>query len=173
MIKKNIHKSKFVSQLVRFTNVHVYKPISLIEGVQPKYGLTLLIPKTDKKEVKRFNEVFQCVKNENLVFFKGCKKILGGLRDGDTEIDSPEFSGHYFLNVSSSETPGVIDEDLCPIFNPDEVYNGCYGRASLTFYPFSAMGSYGIAAHLHNLQKLKDGERFSDVLIHDELNPEQ
>jgi hypothetical protein len=45
------------------------------------------------------------------------------------------------------------------LFDQSEFYSGCYGRASLTFYPYNAKGSKGIACGLNNLQKLEDGEK--------------
>jgi hypothetical protein len=56
-----------------------------------------------------------------------------------------------------------VDADLNPILDPDEVYSGCYGRASLTFYAYNQQGSKGIACGLNNLQKLEDGERLGGV----------
>ena len=39
-----------------------------------------------------------------------------------------------------------------------EVYSGCYGRASITFYAFNSNGNRGIAVGLNNLQKIRNGE---------------
>jgi hypothetical protein len=40
-----------------------------------------------------------------------------------------------------------------------EFYSGCYGRASVTLYPYDTSGSKGIACGLNNVQKLADGEK--------------
>jgi len=42
----------------------------------------------------------------------------------------------------------------------NELYSGCYGRVSITFYAFNSNGNKGIAAGLGNIQKLEDGEAF-------------
>ena len=63
-----------------------------------------------------------------------------------------------FLNANSTQKPGIVDKDLNEILDPDEVYSGCYGRASITFYPYNN-SSNGIAAALNNVQKLADGDR--------------
>ena len=65
----------------------------------------------------------------------------------------------YFLNANSNQKPGIVDKDLNEILDPDEVYSGCWGRASLNFYPFDSNGNKGIGAGLNNIQKVKDGER--------------
>ena len=87
------------------------------------------------------------------------KGLKGGLRDGDEEKDDPAYAGSYFINANSAQKPGVVDADLNPILDINEFYSGCYGRASITFYPYNAQGSKGIACGLNNVQKLEDGEK--------------
>jgi hypothetical protein len=112
--------------------------------------------------VARFNKAFEETKQANAAFFGGSipKVLKGGLRDGDTEKDDPIYAGHYFFNANSNEKPGVVDQDVNPIIDKDEFYSGCYGRASITMYPYDASGSKGIAFGLNNVQKLEDGEKF-------------
>ena len=65
----------------------------------------------------------------------------------------------YFLNANSAIAPEIVDADRKPILDRQEVYSGVYGRASITFYAFSADVSKGIGCGLNNLQKCSDGER--------------
>lgn len=51
-----------------------------------------------------------------------------------------------------------MDADRQPILDRSEVYSGCYGRVSITFYAFNSNGNKGIACGLNNLQKIRDGE---------------
>ena len=51
-----------------------------------------------------------------------------------------------------------MDKKVQPILDQSEVYSGCYGRISVTFYGYNSNGNRGIAAGLGNIQKLKDGE---------------
>jgi hypothetical protein len=53
----------------------------------------------------------------------------------------------------------VVDSELNPIIDADEFYSGCYGRASIEFYPYQVGVAKGIACGLGNIQKLEDGER--------------
>ena len=81
------------------------------------------------------------------------------LRDGDVERpDDEAYANSYFLNANSITQPGIVDADRQPILDQNEVYSGCYGRASLTFYAFNRSGNRGIACGLNNLQKIRDGE---------------
>ena len=154
-------KTKFVTGKVRFSFVHVFEPAETLNG-SLKYSVSILIPKSDKDTVARFNKAFEETKQANAAYFGGSipKMLKGGLRDGDAEKDDPVYAGYYFINANSNEKPGIVDAELNPIMDKDEFYSGCYGRASLTLYPYDASGSKGIAAGLNNVQKLEDGEKF-------------
>lgn len=154
-------KTKFVTGKVRFSFVHVFEPAETLNGTL-KYSASILIPKTDKDTVARFNKAFEDTKQANAAYFGGSipKVLKGGLRDGDVEKDDPIYAGHYFFNANSNEKPGIVDADVNPIIDKNEFYSGCYGRASITMYPYDASGSKGIAFGLNNVQKLEDGEKF-------------
>jgi len=81
------------------------------------------------------------------------------LRDGDLERpDDPAYAGCWFMNANSDKAPGIVDASAQPILDRSEVYSGCYGRVSVTFFAFNSNGNRGIACGLNNIQKLKDGE---------------
>jgi hypothetical protein len=153
-------KTKFVTGKVRFSYANVFQPAETPNGTL-KYSVSILIPKSDKDTVARFKKAFEEVKAANANYFGGAipKLLKGGLRDGDEEKDDPVYAGHYFINASSNEKPGVVDADLNPILDQSEFYSGCYGRASITLYPYDTSGSKGIAAGLNNVQKLEDGDK--------------
>lgn len=154
-------KIKFVTGKVRFSFAHVFEPAETLNG-QMKYSVSILIPKSDKDTVARFTKAFEECKTANAAYFGGSvpKVLKGGLRDGDLEREDPIYAGHYFINASSNEKPGVVDADVNPIIDPSEFYSGCYGRASITLYPYDVTGAKGIAAGLNHVQKLEDGEKF-------------
>jgi hypothetical protein len=153
-------KTKFVTGKVRFSYAHVFQPAETPNGTM-KYSVSILIPKTDKDTVARFNKAFEDTKAANASVWGGTvpKMLKGGLRDGDAEKDDATYAGHYFINANSNEKPGVVDADLNPILDPSEFYSGCYGRASITLYAYDTSGSKGIAAGLNNVQKLEDGQK--------------
>lgn len=153
-------KTKFVTGKVRFSYAHVFQPAETPNGTM-KYSVSILIPKTDKDTVARFNKAFEDTKAANAAVWGGTvpKMLKGGLRDGDAEKDDATYAGHYFINANSNEKPGVVDADLNPIMDQSEFYSGCYGRASITLYPYDTSGSKGIAAGLNNVQKLEDGDK--------------
>ena len=59
-----------------------------------------------------------------------------------------------FLNANSKQAPQIVDRQVQPILDQSEVYSGCYGRVSITFYAYNSNGNKGIAAGLGNVQKL-------------------
>ena len=49
-------------------------------------------------------------------------------------------------------------DDATTFTNEKEIYPGCYGRVSISFYPFSKNGQVGIGCGINNVQKICDGE---------------
>jgi Protein of unknown function (DUF2815) len=95
-------------------------------------------------------------------------------RDGSEKFGP----GTIFLNVSSKQQPGVVDRYAGPdgrprpITDPDEVYPGCYARASVRPFTYDVNGSKGVSFGLNNLQKLADGERLDGRMkAADEFDP--
>ena len=70
----------------------------------------------------------------------------------------PEYEGMYYLTAKSNRKPQVVDLDRDDIFDDEEVYPGCYVRATIVFFPYSNEGK-GVGVLLNNVQKLEDGER--------------
>lgn len=156
--------AKVITGRVRFSYANVFEPTAIEEGQTPKYNISILIDKSDKKTIDKINAAIEEVKEEGKKKWGGTipKKLKLPLRDGDEEREEDEaYQGHFFINANSTKKPGIVDADLNPIMDKDEFYSGCYGRASINFYPFDAAGNKGIAVGLNNLQKLEDGERLA------------
>ena len=152
---------RVVTGKVRFSYTNVFKPVASEEGKTPKYSVSIIIDKNDKETIAKLNAAFEKVKAASGPFFGGQvpKGLKGGLRDGDAEKDDAAYADSFFINANSVNKPGVVDVDLNPIIDPSEFYSGCYGRASITFYPYNSNGSKGIACGLNNIQKTEDGEQ--------------
>lgn len=158
-MNKNI-ETKVITGKVRFSYLNVWEPKS-INGGEPKYSVSLIIPKSDKKTISEIEEAVEKAKHDGISKFGG--KIPANLklplRDGD--IDRPDdeaYKNSYFVNANSKNKPQVVDRKVKPILDQEEVYSGCYGKASITFYAFNQNGNKGVACGLGNIQKLTDGE---------------
>lgn len=155
--------SKVVTGKVRFSYANIWEPKS-INGSEEKYSVSLIIPKSDAKTIEEIQVAMEEAKQEGIAKFGGKipTNLKLPLRDGD--IDRPDdeaYQGCYFINANSKDKPQIVDKKVKPILDPNEVYSGCYGRASINFYAFNQNGNKGIACGLGNLQKLEDGEPLS------------
>lgn len=152
--------TKVTTGKVRLSYAHLFEPHA-IEGNEPKYSVSVIIPKTDTETLKAIKEAVNEAKEQGKTKWSGKvpPTLKTPLRDGDAERpDDEAYANCYFLNASSKNKPGIVDQNVQPILDATEVYSGCYGRLTLNFYPFSASGNKGIAAGLGNVQKLAEGE---------------
>jgi len=152
--------NKVITGKVRFSYANVFEPKS-INGSDPKYSVSLIIPKEDEVTIDKIKAAIEVAKKEGLSKLGG--KIPANLkiplRDGDIDRpDDPAYADSYFVNANSTIRPGIVDANLQPIIDSTEFYSGCFGRASIVFYAYNANGNKGIACGLQNLQKLEDGE---------------
>lgn len=149
--------------VVRFSYANVFTPKAVDDNSTPKYSVSILIPKDDKKTIKKIQDaVEEATKNERAHKVFGSKvppRLKLPLRDGDEERpDDPVYANCYFIGANSPTKPKIVDKALNEIIDPDDFYSGCYGRASLNFYAYNTAGNKGIACGLNALQKIKDGE---------------
>ena len=150
----------------RLSYAHIWEP-KAINDSDPKYSVSLIIPKTDTKTVAAIQNAIKAAYDEGLSKLKGNGKtapalsaIKQPLRDGDAERpDDEAYAGCYFMNASSKNQRQIVDKQVQPILDQSEVYSGCYGRVSVNFYAFNSNGNKGIACGLGNIQKIRDGER--------------
>ena len=151
----------------RASYVHIITPQS-IRGSDPKYSISLIIPKEDTTTIRAIEAAVE------EAIEKGIKEKWGGkrpqklslpLHDGDDERENdPNYSESYYVNASSTEQPGVVDNKAgkdgkpIPITDLSRIYSGCYVRATINLYPFNTNGNRGVAVGLNNLQFWCDGE---------------
>lgn len=155
------NKQRVTTGKVRFSYANIWKPKS-INGGEEKYSASLIIDKKDKETLKKINDAVEEAKKAGTEKF-GAKFTSGTfklpLRDGDIDrADDKNYQGTYFVNANSTTAPGIVNRQKQEILDQTEVYSGCYGRASITFYPFNSNGNKGIACGLNHIQKLADGE---------------
>lgn len=160
---------------VRFSYVNAFTPRAAQEGAQPKYSVTLLIPKTDKNTIAKIKAAIEAAKTAYLQKHSG-KKLPSALKttlhDGDGERPNggefgPECKGHYVMTCSSNNKPVIVYADKAPITEASELYSGCYGRAIVNFYVYDTNGNKGVSAGLNGIMKLSDGEPLSGGVVTD------
>lgn len=157
----NTNPTKVVTGIVRLSYAHVWEPAS-INGSNPKFSASLIIPKSDTKTIDAINAAIDAAIKEGVAKFGGKAPNKAALklplRDGDVERDDEAYKDAFFVNANSTTAPQIVDRAVQPILDRAEVYSGCYVRVSLNFYAFNTNGNKGIACGLGNIQKVKDGE---------------
>lgn len=176
MANKNLNKKISETSVrigeVRFGYVNVFAPRRNEDGTDGKYGVQILLPKTNTAAVEMIREAIEAAKQAGLNSKFGGKmpsaaKLHTPLRDGDEENpDDPTYEGMYFFNTSSSKDrkPGVAvleNGTVQEALDGDDFYSGCWGCATVNFYAYSNSGNMGVAAGLNNVIKTRDGERLS------------
>ena len=158
-MSKNMNPTKVIVPC-RVCYFHSWEPDS-VNGGDPKYSVSAIIPKSDTKTINAIKAAVEQAKKDSISKWGGKipTNLKLPLRDGD--IDRPDdeaYANSYFFNANSRQAPQVVDSHVQPILDQSEVYSGCYGKISVTFYGYNSNGNRGIAAGLGNIQKLRDGE---------------
>lgn len=131
-----------------------------------KYSCQILIPKSDTATV---NDILASIE---AAAQKAVNEKWGGVRpkfaailhDGDgVKPDagtpySPECHGHWVLNASTEQKPGVVDASNINVdLAPQDIYSGMYARVTLNFYGYKNKKT-GVGCGLGNVMKTRDGE---------------
>lgn len=161
--------TKVLTGVVRLSYANLVTPRANQQGGEPKYSVTLLIPKSDSATINDINASMQAAYEE------GVSKKWGSARpqmnqllwDGDGLRKSglpfsDECKGHYVINASSKLKPQVvgIDNVNCELA-PNDIYSGMYARVTINFFPYDTAGSKGVGCGLGNVLKTADGEPLS------------
>lgn len=155
-----------ITGVVRGSYVAVFEPKKNLSGVL-KYSITLLIPKADTAAVADIQAAI------DKAVEKGKETIWGGkvpkfryepMRDGDKELASgertgKEWEGHFFVNATSDDPPGVVDRRGKPLLDQTALYSGCYVRADINAFPYKNSGNCGVGWGLNNLMLWSPGDR--------------
>jgi hypothetical protein len=161
---------------VRFSFANVFIPKSVTPGSEPVYSCSLLIRKDDTKNVNLINETIAEIIKENEA--KLCIKGAGGkmvlnpkfktpLKDGDIERPGdPNYDGCYYINANSKTQPGIVDKSRQPITDPEQVYSGAYGFASISVFAYNNVG-VGVGVGLQHIMKTADGDRLDSRISAD------
>lgn len=150
----------------RLSYVNVFEPRSNQNGGEPKYQVTVLLPKSDTVTKAAIDREIQAeLQNGVATKFGGQMPAMPAIpiHDGDGvrpngEPFGEECRGCWVFTASSKQRPEVVDENCQPILSATSVYSGCYGRVSIRFFAYNQAGKKGIGCGLGNVQKLRDGE---------------
>lgn len=161
--------TKVLTGEVRLSYEHLSQPYANPNqpGAEPKYSVTLLIPKTDAA-TKADIDTSMTAAYEKAVAeeWKGARPQLrsaliydgDGLRNDGSKF-GPECAGHWVITASTKRKPQVVDiSNINAELAPQDIYSGMYARVTLNFFSFNSNGNKGIGCGLGNVLKTRDGE---------------
>lgn len=161
--------TKVLTNEVRLSYANLTTPRAPQQGGEPKYSVTLLIPKTDTATIANINASIKAAYDD------GVTKKWGGahpqpkviVHDGDGLRPSglpfgEECKGCWVITASTKNKPQVvgIDNVNCELA-PNDIYSGMYARVTLNFFAYDTAGSKGVGCGLGNVMKTRDGEPLS------------
>lgn len=168
----NTNPTHVVTGKVRFSYEHIMKPYANTTndpGAEPKYSVTVLVPKTDTATKTRIDAGIAAAKKRGLETKRykdgtPVEKLPTPIYDGDGyRADGytpfgPECKGMWVFTASCGQDrrPEVVDAGGSPIIDPTQIYSGIWGRVAVDFFPYNFAGKQGVGCSLCNVQKLAD-----------------
>lgn len=155
--------SKLITPEFRGSFVHILEPHAPKAApgeAQQKARYQITIPL--KADNKFWDEVRKLV-NDTAVgkWGKLPPKMKSPIKDGDNE-GREEFAGKLTIQATSNNKPDIVDKNLKPIMDANEIYSGAWYRASIRAYAWEhPTGGKGVSIALDNVMKVKDDEAFS------------
>ena len=165
--------TKCLTGEVRLSYANLVTPkAQMVNGVpqgDPKYSVTLLIPKTDKATFDDLSAAFTAAAQAGLnTKFGGYMPTLKPvIHDGDQpradgKPYGPECKGMWVLTASSKQKPQVVDiSNINCELAPQDIYSGMYARVTVNFFAFNSGNNKGVGCGLGNVLKMRDGEPLS------------
>lgn len=161
---------KVLTGEVRLSYCNLTTPRASQQGGEPKFSVTLLIPKTDTTTKADIDAAINAAAQEALTkTWNGARPpvLKVPIHDGDGVRQSgvpfgDECKGHWVITASTKNKPQVvgIDNISCELA-PSDIYSGMYGRVTIRFFGYSNSGNKGIGCGLGNVLKTRDGELLS------------
>lgn len=150
----------------RISYPHLFQPEAAPGQTEPKYSVTLLIPKTDTVTKAALDAAIQAAIREGVKGYSGAITLSKPVvKDGDSLRDNgksygPECAGMWIVKAKSRNKPQVVDGQIQPIIDPTQMYAGCYGRVAGYMRAYAMAGTTGVSFILNAVQKTGDGEPF-------------
>lgn len=163
-------KTKVLTGKVRLSYCNLVTPRAQGENAEPKYSVTLLIPKTDTATYDDIKQSIEAAAQD------AQSKLWNGVRppvlnqplhdgDGVRENGTPfgaECKGCWVLTASSKQKPQIVHQsNIRAELAPADIYSGMYARVTMNFFGYNSHGRRGVGCGLGNVMKVADGEPLS------------
>lgn len=159
--------NSFMTPVFRVSFPAVFKARAAVQGAEPKFSIGMLFSKniTDPHEKAKLEALKTAVNAaatakwgpDQTKWPKGLKSPWHDGTEKDYEGYGPDI---FYASASSKMKPGLVDSSMNPIIAENEFAGGDYARATVTIYAYDNVLK-GVGIGLRNIQKVRDGERFS------------
>ncbi len=159
--------TKVLTGEVRLSYANLTAPRAAQQGGDPKYGVTLLIPKTD---TATYQDIVQSIEAaaqdaQGKLWNNVRPPVLPQpLHDGDGVRENgtpygPECKGHWVMTASTKNKPQVAHQsNIGTDLAPQDIYSGMYARVTVNFFGYLNAGKKGVGCGLGNVMKTREGE---------------
>lgn len=147
---------------VRLAYVNLEQPRAAAEGAEPKYSVTMIIP----KKHKQLDEIRAAIKAAavNKWGDKVPKGLRNPLRDGDAvdengeRLKGEEFTDSFFITASNKRAVEVVAGKDRAKATSDHMRSGNYGCCKVGFFGYDAAGNRGVGCGLNGVWITRRGE---------------
>lgn len=154
---------------VRFSYCNLFEPKPPLNNPtgEPKYSVTVLVPKTNTAAKAAIDQaIAQAIELGVSSKWNGVRPPMpslpvhdgDGVRPSDGQPYGEECKGCWIFTASSKQAPFVVDGQVQNIIDPRLVYSGMWGNISVNFFAYNSAGKKGIGCGLNGVQKIRDGE---------------
>ena len=178
-VKKGKKKSEIsavlVTPIMRASYPSVHKPDTGGEYSKGDYRMDLCIAKADKDKLKPLKQLCLATARKHWKDIK-FNELKTPIKDGDERTgNNAAYEDSIYFNVHSNRKPGIVGPDRAPLDEDQEVYAGCFVRASMVVGTYESTEKVkvkekgktktvtekvkGVTFYLNNVQFVKDGER--------------
>jgi len=181
--------NRIILKNVRISYANLFEPRPVGEGdnAKLKYSTAVIIP-YDHPQVdalknmieslgtSKFGKNWAAVKRKRPTLRDPWKEYKKACQEAEEEGDDPaeiskpgeETKDCYVINMSSTRKPQIVDRQLQPILDDEEIYSGCYVNISSGGYAYDMESNKGVGLGLNNVQLVKHGERLGGAPNADE-----
>ena len=172
---KTVVGEKHITGKVRLSFPNLFKPEMGGQFPSKQYKASFLWDKNDKACIEDLKALkIKVLATAKAAFgFAKLSEFAHPFREGN---DKPELDGYkdcIFITAKSKYRPGVVNGQMNEITEESDIYGGCYVRASVYPYAYTASETLvdekgnrktvikkGISLRLGNVQKIAEGEAF-------------
>lgn len=152
---------------IRLSYCNLFQPKAPMNNPtgEPKYSVTLLIPKTNRAALEAIQtEMEKAIDAGVQNKWSGVRPPQpavpihdgDGVRPSDGMPFGEECKGCFVMAASSKQAPFVVDRQVQPIIDPTQVYSGMWANVSITLFPYFNAGKKGVGCGLNGVQKIRD-----------------